>query len=1127
MSLPRALCWILLFLLGTLGAREHPLGEPYFETVPGSADLANGIVTAVAQDRRGLLWFGTPEGLYSYDGHRLREYRQQEGQPRSLGDNYVRALLARPDGSLWVATQAAGISIYRLESDDFDALRHDPANPDSPSSDGSIALAQQADGVIWIGYGSTGLDRYDPATQRFTHFRAPQLAHDTVRALLVDRRGDLWLGGGDGLQRRRAGSDAFERVASTPGVDGSLAGHYVYALHEAADGRLWIGTQLHGAAVLDPDDLTLTRFPAGPGPDQLAHAWIDGFIEPEPGRMWLISFGAGIDVLDTAQGRIVQRLRSDPSIPGSLAMDRVLAPFLDRSGLIWLGTWGGGLQRHNPQNAQTFRVLRHSPVRPGALSHPTIHSLLEIAPDVLWLGTGGNGIDVLDLRRGVTGGHRPDPQRTGALRDGTVRALAKLGGDRWVGTQNGLYRWRATAEDFELLRPGLRVRCMLASRRGTLLIGLQDGALEFDPARGTWVALALAAEQPFGDAVWSLAEDPDGGLWLGTPNGLLWRPQGEQALRPVAVPGIRAVMDLKFDAVGSLWVAGPAAIAVYNDRFQSVAADERASTLERNVDPPRFTAYQRLDAIEAGLFGRQLLFDAEGRLWSPRQRIDRVSGRVDDFGLADGVAPDSVQVGASLALADGRLLFGGARGLLIVDPSRYRPWRFDPPLLLTGASIDGQALTRSQLTPGLTLRPDQSRLSVEFAALDYSAPELVQYEYRLAGLDADWNAAELGGRVATYNNLWPGEYQLQIRARGRSGVVSSAPLEVGVRVQPHWWQTAVGPLLVLALLVVLIQWISGWRSRQLQRREQRLRALVEQRTAELSQAKERAEAALGELQGTQAQLVAAEKMASLGQLVAGVAHEINTPIGIALTAASHLEDLSRSQRSQLDAGRLSKQALAQWQKQSIEAMRLVCSSLERAAELVASFKQVSVDQASQQRRAFDLAQFLGEISTALQPGLKHRPCLLAVECPAGLQMDTYPGAIFQIVTNLVNNAVLHAYPEGRRGHLRLSARPIEPPAAAKAAGAAPTAAAEVGTLSGGWVELCFRDDGVGMSPAVAARAFDPFFTTRRGQGGSGLGLHVVHNLVAQLLGGQIELSSVEGAGTTIVLRFPMRTPSGD
>lgn len=1081
---------LALLFIDPVTAQDSDLGEPYFETVPGSPELANGIVTSLAQDQRGLIWFGTPEGLYSFDGYRVREFRQQDGKASTLADDYVRALMARPDGSLWVATQGAGISIYRPELDHFEQLRHQPDNPNTPSSNAPVAMVQQPDGIVWIGYGTSGLDRYDPARRQFEHFRQPELAHNTVRSLLLDRRGDLWLGTGNGLQRRRAGQREFEAIASTSGAADSLAGLYIYALFEASDGRIWIGTQAHGAAVLDPTTLELTRIPPGEGPTQVSHAWIDGFVEPWPGRIWLASFGAGIDVMNSQTGRIEQRLRSDPAIPGSVAMDRVLMPMRDRSGLIWLGTWGGGLQRHNPSNAKTFRAFRHSPARANSLSHPTIHSMLEIAPGQLWLGTGGNGIDVLDLREGVVGGYRADSKLPGALRDGTVRALAQTqDGQRWVGTQQaGLHRWRAQSNDFEAVRPDLRIRCLLASKNDTLIIGRQDGLSELIPSTGTVQSLSLVTGQAFTEATWSLAEDPSGNLWVGTPNGLFWRRAGEASLQatPISGLGLRAVMDLKFDASGTLWVAGPAALA----RLKQWHHGE-----------PRFEPYRRVD--ELPVFGRQILFDQNGWLWSPRQRLNLRDEQADDFGVADGVPPDSVQVGASLALSTGTLVFGGARGLLLVEPKYFQRWEFGAPLIITSASIDGAAKTAQQVSRGLEFLSGGTRVRVEFAALDYSAPELVRYQYRLLGLDQEWIAAESGSRVASYNNLWPGDYTLQVQALGRSGVASPTPLALPVRVHARWWQSWLIPALSLVLIVALVLAINAWRDRRALVREERLRALVAQRTAELSQAKEAAEAALASLQGAQVQLVAAEKMASLGQLVAGVAHEINTPIGIALTAASHLEDVARQGRAQLESGRLSKLALEHWQSQSAEAMRLVRTSLERAAVLVASFKQVSVDQASQQRRQFELASFLGEIVTALQPGLKHRPYRLSVDCPSGIVLDTYPGALFQIVTNLVNNAVAHAFPEERSGQMHLSASQTE-----------------------GMVELRFSDDGVGMSASVAARAFDPFFTTRRGQGGSGLGLHLVHNLVHQLLGGTIELSSIEGAGTIFLLRIPQHAPAG-
>jgi signal transduction histidine kinase len=282
-----------------------------------------------------------------------------------------------------------------------------------------------------------------------------------------------------------------------------------------------------------------------------------------------------------------------------------------------------------------------------------------------------------------------------------------------------------------------------------------------------------------------------------------------------------------------------------------------------------------------------------------------------------------------------------------------------------------------------------------------------------------------------------------------------------------------------------------------------LETLVERRTHELLQAKSGAEHALVELKGAQRQLVAAEKMASLGQLVAGVAHEINTPVGIAITAASHLQELAAEGNAKLAENRLTRTDLARWKEEVEEASRLILGSLTRAGTLIASFKQVSVDQSSGQRRRFRLREFLGEVQTALQPTLRRTPHQLAVYCDDRIELDSYPGALFQILTNLINNTIMHAFAEGQTGQMRVDA-----------------------AIANGVVELRFSDDGRGMEKDVERRAFDPFFTTRRGSGGSGLGLHVVHNLVTQLLAGDIELKTAPGAGTTFVLRFPAVAPEG-
>jgi signal transduction histidine kinase/ligand-binding sensor domain-containing protein len=1071
-------------------AAPRDLGQPYFETIAGTEDIANGVITVISQDQRGLLWLGTTEGLYSYDGQRLRAYRNQSDDPGSIGDDYVRGLLASSDGRLWVATQGAGLSVYDPNSDRFENFQPRPGDPLTLPSIATLTLAESASGDIWIGFGDAGLGRWNRASGHFERYDEgagnPGTPGRTVRALQFDRDGDLWLGTGNGLRRLRSGATRAEWVASVPGDPDSFDRQYVYALFEASDGRLWIGTQSDGAAVYDRATGRLTRLRNGA--NATSHPWVSGFVEPTPGRIWIHTYGGGIDVVDASSDRVVQRIRSDLAIPGGLALDRLTAPHKDRSGLIWVGTWGAGLQRHNPHNASAFRTLRHSPLLSNGLGSASVLSTLPLAGNRVWIGTGGAGIDVLDVDSGIVERHTPHPTAPGALRDGTIRALARAAdGSIWIGTQQaGLQRYLpATGRFSDAVGniPRRPVRQLLSRRDGTLAIGMQAALVILDPDTGGARPMLLAADRPFTDAVWSLAEDGLRNLWIGTPNALLlWAPDAEF---PVEVQSsevvLRAIADLRIDSAGQLWLSGPRGIARLRDWKQG---------------RPQFENYGRRLALPPHGLGQQLIPDREGRLWNPRVVIDSRTDQVESIGIADGIDIGSVEIGSGSVGENGLVYYGGTRGLLVIDPERYAPWRYSPSLLLTTIEVDGQPKVPQDLSPALRMQPAQRRLTVEFAALDYSAPSTLRYAYRLVGLEQDWINADASQRMASYHNLWPRDYRLEVRAQTRGGQWSEI-LALPVEVVPAWWQRPIALLLGMLLLAALI--VAGVRLRTLQmrRRALTLEALVERRTHELSQAKSGAEHALVELKGAQRQLVAAEKMASLGQLVAGVAHEINTPVGIAVTAASHLQELAAEGNAKLADNRLTRADLVRWKEEVEEASRLILGSLTRAGTLIASFKQVSVDQSSGQRRRFRLREFLGEVQTALQPTLRRTPHQLLLHCDDGIELDSYPGALFQILTNLITNAIMHAFAEGQAGQMHVDA-----------------------TMHDGVVELRFGDNGRGMEKDVERRAFDPFFTTRRGSGGSGLGLHVVHNLVTQLLAGDIELHTAPGAGTTFILRFP-------
>lgn len=240
-----------------------------------------------------------------------------------------------------------------------------------------------------------------------------------------------------------------------------------------------------------------------------------------------------------------------------------------------------------------------------------------------------------------------------------------------------------------------------------------------------------------------------------------------------------------------------------------------------------------------------------------------------------------------------------------------------------------------------------------------------------------------------------------------------------------------------------------------------------------------------------------EKMAALGGLVASITHEVNTPIGISVTAASHLQESVKHFDQLYRRGEITEEDFEQYQNEVAECCRLILANLERASKLIASFKQVSVDQSHEDVREFDLHAYLEEIFISLNPMLSRTPHEYSYQCPEKLIIQSTPGAFYQIVSNLFNNSVIHAYPDGKSGKLSL----------------------DVARTDQG-ICITYQDDGCGMSQEVQAQVFQPFFTTKRGKGGSGLGMNIVSNIVTQVLKGEISIDSQEGRGSTFIIHLP-------
>ena len=339
----------------------------------------------------------------------------------------------------------------------------------------------------------------------------------------------------------------------------------------------------------------------------------------------------------------------------------------------------------------------------------------------------------------------------------------------------------------------------------------------------------------------------------------------------------------------------------------------------------------------------------------------------------------------------------------------------------------------------------------------------------------------MGGTLYSYRSIVPATWigqgldsrrKVQSEESWRILTVRPLPGNAGWFRSERW-------LLMSGILVAIgaISW--GWGSAQA---DHRAAQLAEKRASEV--------------------LVRSEKMAALGGLVAGVAHELNTPIGNAKMIASTLNERIRQFEHDIAGGKIRRSALMEFADEIHSGSNIMLRGLTRAAELISRFKQVAVDQSSEQRRSFKLDEYVREVVDTIQPTIKHRPTTLSVDTDCDATLDSYPGPLGQVLLNLVTNALVHAFPEGREGTIAVRTR----------------------SISKQEVEISVVDDGVGIPKEVVTRIFEPFFTTRLGTGGSGLGLSIAYSLVTDQLGGSIHVESSPNEFTVFRVRLPVNAP---
>ncbi len=822
---------MLLFLMCVIAHAGPPAegtaASRAFEAVGTDEQIPDGVITSLAQDGQGLLWIGTTDGLVRYDGYRFRVYRTDPDDPRSLPGNRIQQLLTAADGRLWLGTYGEGVASYDPVTDHFRRFTPEPGREDGLPAGTVRALAQTPDGVIWVGATGNGLGRIEPdgTVGRFVAADAIGLKMDArISALAVDRAGALWIGSWQGLGRLRPGADAVERVLSDSDDSEGFANTTIRGIHVSAHGDVWVGAQQGQMARIPAAVAERVQSPQADEVQRWRGTGMNAAVEPGDGSLW-IAHARGIDVFGSEDAQLREQIRPRAVDALALANAEIRDLLLDHSGWVWTGSFGGGLQRTDPR-PKALQARRFDPIGDAPLTQFSALTLAADREGGLWVGVAQNGLVRVDGGLRIREILRDGDASLGAFAGQQPSAVVEAEDGRlWVATERGLFVRAPGARAFELATgpeflERAAIRRLWAPPNGELWMATGDGLFRRD-ADGGVARLTAADGARVGGSINALVFDAEGG-WVGGSAGLFRFDTSRGVLSrvrmQVADAEMRAdVLGLLLDARGPLWIDAGGL-----HRLQSLQGD--AAVLE---------AISARHGFAGVAFGANLLDDAQGRIWTHRFLYDPASDDFHRLGRADGAHAGTGWFRAFARLPDGRLVFGATEGLLVVRPEHFRPWTFVPPLVPTELRIDGEPRAFGPLAERILIGPGERGFSLEFAALDFSAPELLSYRYRLLDAAPDWVDVGAGSRLASFGGLWPGEYRLELQGSSRDGRFLAPPRSLAVEVLPHWWQTLPAALAGLGLLALAVWAVVRRRERRLRRARDRLEAEVQARTADL------------------------------------------------------------------------------------------------------------------------------------------------------------------------------------------------------------------------------------------------------------------------------------------------------
>ncbi len=1075
-------------------------------------------ITDMTQDPHGYMWFGTDQGLYRYNGYQTSLYIMADNIAAS---NFIRKVYADDQGLIWCGSLFSGLDCLDPQTGVFKHFKSNSNDPAGLSSSMINDIIKDKKGFLWVAT-SKGLNRLDSKTGKFTRFQNDKkvptsLSDNDVNVLYEDKKGNLWVGTEGGLNYFNAANGQFIKFVHDPQNPNSLSNNSIKSIFEDSRGLFWIGTDRNGLNIMNRATGSFQRYnlaftqsgnPASNNSEN-NFDYIKFIQEDAANKIWvgtdnMIGFydykNNKITYFDTKNGANVG-LKNSSLTSALISRDSILwistvngivyqlDPYLkkipyrttemdingmhrDPTGVLWFLHYNE-LLRFNPRTGEQI-VFKHNPKDPQSLSPlsntMSLYKRFSVGKNnKLWIATYGYGIDCFDKSTQLTAHFRHIPGNTHSIMHDTADFVQEEGDYLWVGSTGGLDRMHLKTGKFTHYpvtedTTGLMSNFILAvftQNKEKIWIGSIAGLHQLNPLTGKFKYYLK------GIAINCIQIDGDGVIWLGTDYGLYQYNAQTDKFNLFKAPYGKGITDwiedIQEDEKKNLWIGSQ-------------------SNLFR-INPSR-------DYI---------------RIFDEKDGVIKGQTCLRGFGTS------------------GEILFIEGKGYYSITDRDVKNNPFPPQVVISDFQIVGSSsnnkVSLSDPFAGnkeLVLKHYQNVFSFNILPIHYTNPAENRVLYKLEDYDTDWRPTDSEGK-ASYFNVPPGEYVLKVKAFNSSG--ASSVRTYLLTIAPPWWKTLWAYLLYALALLLSIRAYSQYRSRKLKEENLLLEEKVVHRTNELAQKSTELEKSLTELKATQNQLVQSEKLASLGELTAGIAHEIQNPLNFVNNFSELSVELAHELKEEIKKPEKDWGLIEDLTNDLTSNQEKINHHGKRASNIVKGMLEHSRI-SSGVKEPTDMNALIKETLPLSYHAMRAKDKSFNADYKMDLDdnlgtINIIPQDMSRVFINLFNNAFYAVHQKKQvSDNLPINGNYIPSVLVSTHYSAPPLGA-------GGAIVIRINDNGTGMPEGVRAKVFQPFFTTKPTGQGTGLGLSLAYDIVTKGHGGTLEVESTEGVGTEFIIKLMM------